>query len=89
MKTDKALDLIATHISYLDGNIAAHEAPSRQKLRQALQALEKFRSAVEVDQILECHDNDFNVMHEIYGFNTKVIGTSKTHKLYAISKDQQ
>jgi len=89
MKADKALDIIATHISSLDGNVAAHEAPSRQKLRQALQALEKFRGAVEVDQILECHDDDFDVMHELYAFDTRMIGSTKTHTLYAIPKEQK
>jgi len=90
MKTDKALDIIATHISSLDGNVAAHESPSRQKLRQALQALEKFRSAVEVDEVVECYDHDFDVIHELYEFNTKpkLIGTTQTHTLYAVGKEK-
>ena len=46
MTTDKALDLLATHVAYLNGNVEAHDAPSRHKLQQALQALERFRGAV-------------------------------------------
>jgi len=81
MKADKALDLIATHISSLDGNVAMHEAPSRLKLRQALQALEKFRGALEVD---ESHNKD------LYWFDIYHNGDFKLkrgkYKLYAIPK---
>jgi hypothetical protein len=86
MKTDKALDLIATHVSYLDGNVAMHEAPSRIKLRQALQALEKFRGAVEVELKI---DPLAGISHSWIESVPDAGNTPKNYTLYAIPKEKQ
>jgi len=83
MTTKEAIE-IARKAPRTNMSTAEHQA-----INQVCNFAERFEGAFEVEEIQECYDDNLDLMHELYGFNTRLVGTTQTHKLYAIPKEKQ